>query len=77
MPMFTVGIATIVKHLLIHVVSLLFPNVSVLATSFVSYEFLFEFIVNSLLSPFVFKFLGLFRNTLSVITTKDKMNNAK
>ena len=75
MPMFTVGIATIVKHLLIHIVSLLFPNVSVLVTSFVSYEFLFEFIVNSLLSPFVFKFLGLFRNTLSVITTKDKMNN--
>ncbi|MCR4741489.1 MAG: rod shape-determining protein MreD [Treponema sp.] len=77
MPMFTVGIATIVKHLLIHLISILFPNVSILAIGLISYEFLFEFVVNILLSPFVFKFLGLFRNSLSVLTTKDKMNNAE
>ena len=75
MPMFTVGAGTIIKKLLTYIVSILFPNVNIFNPSIISYAFLFEFVINILLAPAIFKFLGLFRNTLTIYTTKDKMNN--
>lgn len=75
MPMISVGIGTIAKTLLIYIIALLFPNVSIYVTGFISYEFLFEFIENIILAPIIFHFLGYFKRSLSIITTKDKVDN--
>ena len=75
-PVLSVGIGTILKYILIHLVTLFFPNVSIYVTGIFSYEFLFELGLNVVFAPFIFKFLGLFKNSLSVITTKDKVDNA-
>lgn len=73
MPMLTVGIATAVKYLLTTIISLLYPYVH--SVGIISYDFLFEFIENILLAPIVFKFLSLFKKSLSIKTTKDKVDN--
>ena len=75
-PVFSVGIGTIFKYILINLVTLFFPNVSIYVTGIFSYEFLFELGINIILAPFMFKFLGLFKKSLSVLTTKDKLDNA-
>lgn len=73
MPMVTTGVATILKHFLVWIISLFFPSIN--ATGFISYDFLFEFVANIVLAPFIFKFLSLFKSSLSIITTKDKVDN--
>lgn len=73
MPMLTVGIATVAKYLLTWLISLFFN--SIYAAGIISYDFLFEFIENIILAPFVFRFLSLFKGSLSIITTKDKVDN--
>ena len=75
MPVFSVGIGTILKYILIYIVTLFFPNVSIFVTGVFSYEFLVELGLNILLAPVFFKFLGLFKNTLNVMSTKDKIEN--
>ena len=75
-PVLSVGIGTILKYILINLVTLFFPNVSIYVTGLFSYEFLFELGFNILLAPFIFKFLGLFKNSLTILTTKDKVDNA-
>lgn len=75
MPMFTVGIGTIAKKLLIYLISLFYPNVNIYVTSIISYDFLFEFVLNILLAPVIFKFLGLFKNSLSIEGNKGKIEN--
>lgn len=75
MPVMSVGIATIAKTLLIELIELFYPNVHIYVTGLISYEFLFEFIENIILAPFVFKFLSFFKKSLSVLSAKDKVDN--
>lgn len=75
MPVLAVGIGTIAKALLIDIIALFYPNVNVYITGLISYEFLFEFIENIILAPFIFHFLGYFKKYLSIRTTKDKIDN--
>ena len=75
MPMLSVGIATIAKTLMVHFLDLLFPNVHIYIAGIISYDFLFEFIENVLLAPFIFKFLSFFRKSLAVTSIKDSIDN--
>ena len=75
LPMLCVGIGTIAKTLMVSLLSLLFPNVHIYTAGIISYDFLFEFIENVLLSPFVFKFLSFFKKSLAVRTVKDAIDN--
>lgn len=75
MPMLSVGIATIAKTLMVHFLALLFPNVHIYIAGIISYDFLFEFIENVLLAPFIFKFLSFFRKSLAVASVKDSIGN--
>lgn len=75
MPMISVGIATVTKKLLIFFISLLFPKISLNVYSIVSAEFLFEFVANIVLAPFIFKFLSFFKNSLSIRDTRDMISN--
>lgn len=77
MPILSVGLGTILKTVLIQLVTLFFPNVSIYVTGLFSYEFLFELGINVIMAPIIFKFLGFFRNSLTVMTTKDKVDNAQ
>lgn len=73
MPMITVGIATLGKYIIVWLITLFFPTIH--SAGIISYDFLFEFIENIILAPFIFKFLSLFRNSLSITSTKDKLDN--
>lgn len=59
--------ATLLKALLVLLISFLFP-LSVVPYSFVSAAFLFELAANGFISPFVFKFLRLFKNAVLLKT---------
>lgn len=76
-PMFTVGAGTILKKILMYLVSVFYPNVTIYVTGIISYEFLFEFIINILLAPVLFKFLGIFRKYLVISSTEDKVDNVQ
>ena len=75
MPMLSVGIGTIAKTLLVNIIALLFPNVHIYVAGFISYDFLFEFIENIILAPFIFGFLGFFKKSLMVASVKDSIDN--
>ncbi len=75
LPMLCVGIGTIAKTLMVHLLGLLFPNVHIYVAGIISYDFLFEFIENVLLAPFVFKFLSFFKKSLAVKSVKDAIDN--
>lgn len=75
LPMLCVGIATIAKTLMVELLGLLFPNVNIYIAGIISYDFLFEFIENVLLAPFIFKFLSFFRKSLAVRSVKDSIDN--
>ena len=75
LPMLCVGIGTIAKTLMVELLGLLFPNVHIYIPGIISYDFLFEFIENVLLSPFIFKFLGFFRKSLAIKSIKDAIDN--
>src|SRR5574344_668618 len=55
--------ATLIKALLLWLFSFLYPS-SVVAYNPFTLLFLFELLFNTVLTPFVFKFLSLFRNTI-------------
>lgn len=74
-PMISVGAATIAKTLFVKIISLLFPNAGVFVYGFISQQFLFELIENIILAPFIFKFLGFFKSSLSIASTQDKVDN--
>ncbi|MCR4631185.1 MAG: rod shape-determining protein MreD [Treponema sp.] len=74
-PMLTVGIGTLVKSILVHIIALFFPNLNIYVTGIISYQLLFEFIENVLLAPFIFKFLGFFKKYLVIRTTKDRVDD--
>lgn len=74
-PMVSVGSATIVKTLLVKLISILFPNTGVFVYGIISSQFLFELIENIILAPFLFKFLGFFKSSLTITTTQDKVDN--
>lgn len=74
MPVLSVAIGTIVKTLLIIIISLFYTNIH--TSGFLSYDFLFEFVVNIVMAPFVFKFLNFFRSSIC-IRNKDIVDNAR
>lgn len=55
--------ATIIKALLLWFISFLYPS-SVVAYNPFTLSFLFEVLFNTILTPVLFKFLGLFHNTV-------------
>ncbi|MBO6218855.1 rod shape-determining protein MreD [Treponema sp. UBA3813] len=59
LPILIGFIATLIKVLLVFVISVFFPD-SVIPYSIFSKAFLFELCANSILTPLVFKFLGSF-----------------
>ena len=73
--MLCVGIGTIAKTLMVELLGILFPNVHIYIPGIISYDFLYEFIENVILSPFVFKFLSFFRKSLAIRTIKDAIDN--
>lgn len=75
-PVITVGAGTILKTILISFTGILFPNVKFFNPGIISNYFLFELIVNVLLAPLCFKFLSFFNDGLSVISTRDRVDNA-
>jgi len=73
-PMVSVGIGTIAKTLLISLISVFYSNIH--STGIISYDFLFELVVNIVLSPLVFKILNFSRKSIS-IRDKDIVDNAQ
>ncbi len=74
-PVLAVGIGTIAKAILINLTALFFPNVNIYVTGIISYEFLFEFIENIILAPFIFRLLSFFKGALVLLSTQDKVDN--
>lgn len=74
-PMLSVGIGTIVKTILIQLIALFFPNISIYLPGIISYNFLYEFLFNVALSPFLFKFLSFFKKQISIKNVKDLVDN--
>ena len=74
-PMVTIGIATLLKSLLVSAVTVFFPNVDIFHPGIISQEVLFEFVLNLVLAPIAFKFLSFFNNLLEISTTQDKVDN--
>lgn len=77
MPVLSVGIGTILKRLVLFFVAIIFPNTNLHIYSFISSEFLFEFISNIVLSVPIFYFLGFFKRILSTNDTKDVIDNVQ
>ena len=77
MPVLSVSIGTVLKRVLVILISYLFPKLNLYIYGFISQEFLFEFIINILLAPFIFKFLGFFKKSLSIKDPKDMIDNVK
>lgn len=75
MPMIAVSTGTLIKAVLMQISVFFFPNIGIYLTGIISYEFLFELIINTILAPFMFKFLNLFIRSLSISSTKDKVDN--
>lgn len=57
--------ATVFKAVLLWFISIFYPNVSITYTIF-SLNFAFELLFNTILSPVVFRFLDIFKNTLTL-----------
>lgn len=62
-PFLLALIVTVIKVVLIQIMSLLFPSVDV-KYKLLSIDFLFEMLANGFLAPFIFKLLRVFRNSL-------------
>ena len=63
MPAFCAFFATLLKSLFVWIIAFLFPHVSAVYR-IASLPFLFELVCNTILAPFVFKFLYLFESPL-------------
>ncbi|MBQ9623532.1 MAG: rod shape-determining protein MreD [Treponema sp.] len=63
LPILIGFVATLMKVFMIFVISVFFPD-SVVPYSLLSKSFLFELAANSILTPLVFKFLGIFSNVI-------------
>lgn len=75
MPVLSVGIGTLLKRLLVLGITIIYPNLELSVYGFISNQFLFEFLANVILAPIVFKFLELFKKSISIIHTKDLIDN--
>ena len=73
-PIISIGTATLIKHVFIWIVSFFYTTIT--PTGIFSMKFLFEFIFNTLLSPFIFRFLKFFINSLAIHPTEDNNLNA-
>ncbi|MFA6856933.1 MAG: rod shape-determining protein MreD [Treponema sp.] len=67
MPSVIGFIGTLMKVFLVWLISLLYPNVSVMY-HLISVSFIFELACNTILAPLVFKFLSMFKSSLSLKT---------
>ena len=76
-PMLTVGVGTLAKRFMIILISFFYPRINLQIYGFISYNFLFEFIINILLAPIIFKFLSFFNKNLSTKDTKDMIDNVQ
>ena len=77
MPMLSVGIATIIKRLLILLIAVFYPKLNLMIYGFISYDFLYEFVINIILAPFIFRFLNFFKKSLLIKDTKDMIDNVQ
>ena len=64
-PILLGSLATIFKAFLLWVISIFYPNLNLIYTVF-SFSFLFELLLNAILSPLVFRFLDIFKNSLTL-----------
>lgn len=62
-PLILGACATIIKAVFLFIITILFPGLHLYNTVF-SYSFLFQFIANILITPFIFKFLSIFKKYL-------------
>ncbi|MGN0728249.1 rod shape-determining protein MreD [Treponema sp.] len=62
-PFFLGACVTILKVVLIQLISIFFP-MAVVSYKIFSFNFLFEILLNSFLCPFIFAFLRLFKNSV-------------
>lgn len=76
-PMICVAIGTLLKTILMHLTGFLFPNINIYLPSIFSYTFLFELVLNTILAPFIFKFLNLFVKNLAIGSIKEKVDDAE
>lgn len=74
-PVIMAATGTVLKHLLILITSFFYIN-TINPTSFFSFNFLFELIMNTILAPIIFKFLSFFIKVLSLRPNKELSNNA-
>jgi len=77
MPVLSVGLGTIVKRVLLIIISLIFPSINLNVYSFISKEFLFEFCSNIVFAIIIFKIMGFFTKTISLYNTRDMINNVQ
>lgn len=75
MPVLSVGIGTLIKRLLLIIVSLVFPKINLSIYGFISSQFLFEFCANIILAPVIFYILGFFKKSISLYDEKDMIGN--
>lgn len=73
-PMFSVAAATILKTFFVWLITLFFP-ITVKTISFFSMNFIFEFIANTILAPFLFRFISYFNSALTFESIQDMKNN--
>lgn len=74
-PALTVAVGTVTKHLLIWIISFFYVY-TINPTNIFSVNFLFELLANTILAPFIFKFLGYFYKSLAINANKEKFENA-
>lgn len=66
MPAVICGAGTLLKAILIWIIAHCYPGIFNAGLSVFNIEFLFEILFNIVLGPFIFKFLSLFRSTISL-----------
>lgn len=72
-PVVTVGTATLLKTILIWVISLFYTAIN--PVSIISSNFLIELLFNIVLSPVVFKFLSFFKKTINIHPERSSLND--
>lgn len=72
-PVLTVGTATLLKTVLIWLISLFFTAIN--PVSILSFDFLIELIFNIILAPFIFKFLSFFKKSINIHPERSSIND--
>lgn len=72
-PVLTVGTGTLLKTVLIWLISLFYTAIN--PVSIISFDFLIELLFNIILAPFVFKFLSFFKKTINIHPERTSLND--